>query len=112
MENDFLHKINIDSLSRETNLSVEEIANLAGISDAKNIGKWAQGKPNGSRPNYNAFVRLFQNGATVETLFGVEYACKKPVEPAPPPHVLNDPEFKESLEDLMVDILKKKGLIK
>lgn len=73
MDNDFLHKINLDALSKETRLSEEEIAKLAGISDPKNLGKWGQGKPNGSRPNYNAFVRLLQNGATVETLFGVEY---------------------------------------
>ena len=73
MDNDYLHKINLESLSRETRLSEEQIAKLAGISDPKNLGKWGQGKPNGSRPNYNAFVRLLEKGASVETLFGVQY---------------------------------------
>lgn len=80
MGNDFLHKINISELSKEMGLTTEEIANLAGISDPKNLGKWGQGKPNGSRPNYNAFVKLLQNGATVETLFGVNYSSMHPNE--------------------------------
>ena len=95
MDNDFLHKINLDALSKETRLSEEEIAKLAGISDPKNLGKWGQGKPNGSRPNYNAFVRLLQNGATVETLFGVA----------------NDPNFQAGMDKAYAD-MKARGLIR
>ena len=35
---------------------------------------------NGNRPKYNAAVRLLRAGATVETLYGVEYK-----RPSPPP---------------------------
>ena len=56
-------------------MSPNEIAELAGISDSKNIGKWMQDKEKGgARPNYNALAKLLGKGATVETLFGVEYA--------------------------------------
>lgn len=106
MDNDFLHKINLDALSKETRLSEEEIAKLAGISDPKNLGKWGQGKPNGSRPNYNAFVRLLQNGATVETLFGVEYRGT-----AIPPEVANDPNFQAGMDKAYAD-MKARGLIR
>ena len=39
MVNDFLHKINLDTLKKETNMSLAEIAELAGIRDPKNLGK-------------------------------------------------------------------------
>ena len=106
MDNDFLHKINLDTLSKETRLSEEEIAKLAGISDPKNLGKWGQGKPNGSRPNYNAFVRLLQKGATVETLFGVEYRGR-----SVPDEVSENPEFLAGVEHALSD-MKARGLIR
>ena len=53
MENDYLHKISVSSIEKETNLTREEIAKIAGIKDPKNLGKWGQSKPDGSRPNYN-----------------------------------------------------------
>lgn len=100
MENDFLHKISIEKLSKDTGLPVEEIAKLAGIAEARNLGKWAQEKPNGSRPNYNAIVRLLQKGATVETLFGVNYAATH--QPAPE-HVsaVPSPEFLKAHPELL-----------
>lgn len=99
MENDFLHKISIEKLSKDTGLPVEEIAKLAGIAEARNLGKWAQEKPNGSRPNYNAIVRLLQKGATVETLFGVDYAATH--QPAVPSEIARDSEFQEGLQAAM-----------
>lgn len=105
MDNDFLHKINLDALAKETRLSEEEIAKLAGISDPKNLGKWAQGKPNGSRPNYNAFVRLLRNGATVETLFGVKYMPE-----SIPAEVANDPNFKAGMDKAYSE-MKARGYI-
>lgn len=70
---DYLHKIDVDKLLQELNVSADELAAIAGIKHSKNLGKWAQSKPDGSRPNYNALVKLLQSGASVETLFGVEY---------------------------------------
>ena len=124
MENDFLHKISIEKLSKELNQSVDDIAVLAGIKQSKNLGKWAQGKPNGSRPNYNAIIKLLRAGATVETLFGVEYKgpVKPPVLGGPlPPEIANDPEHAAGMEWGLKDIeakiearvlarLKEKGL--
>lgn len=78
MIKDYLHKISLDALFRETGLNAKQIAELAGISDPKNLGKWGQSKPDGSRPNYNAFIRLLEKGASVETLFGVEYGRRTP----------------------------------
>ena len=115
MENDYLHKISIKKISEDTGLSAEEVAKLAGIKTAKNLGKWAQSKPDGARPNYNAFVRLFQAGATVETLFGVDYKPKQAAPAVPSPDfIAAHPDLLEGLqEQLMTDImadLKKKGI--
>jgi transcriptional regulator with XRE-family HTH domain len=104
MKNDYLHKISVKELSKDMGLTADEIAKLAGIKTARNLGKWAQSKPDGSRPNYNAFISLLQNGATVETLFGVNYAeihnyvPKLPLEPDDSPMDYNDPKFIDALE--------------
>lgn len=112
MENDFLHKISIEKLSKDTGLPVEEIAKLAGIAEARNLGKWAQEKPNGSRPNYNAIVRLLQKGATVETLFGVDYAAThQPASVLPPEFVKANPEVIEGFREQLMEDLMKKGLV-
>lgn len=106
-------------------MTLSEIADLSGISDPRNLGKWMQEKSKGgSRPNYNAIAKLLQKGSTVETLFGVEYAnrvieaYKKELESK------LDPDFYEGLQksidakvnnamDKRVEyILKEKGLIK
>jgi len=113
-----LHKISIEKLSKDTGLPVEEIAKLAGISEARNLGKWAQEKPNGSRPNYNAIVRLLQKGATVETLFGVDYAATHQPAPEPAenrePIDYQDPKFLAALEKGMalIEERKKQGIVK
>lgn len=95
MDNEFLHKINLDALKKETNLSPDEIASLSGITDPKNLGKWSQDKSRGgSRPNYNAIVRLIGKGDTTRTLFGIEQIQTKAVEI--PPHIeriLKNPQF-------------------
>ena len=121
MENDFLHKISVEKLSKELNLSVDEIAVLAGIKHSKNLGKWAQSKPDGSRPNYNALINLLRAGASTMTLFGVE--SKSFV----PPEFANDPEHaagqNQGLKDIeakiaarvkneVLDDLRSKGIIK
>ena len=77
---DYLHKIDVDKLAQELHVDVNGVALLAGIREARNLGKLAQSKPNGARPSYNALVKLLRAGATVETLFGVEYK-----RPSPPP---------------------------
>ena len=122
-EEELLHNIDLDALKKETNLSLDEIASLSGIKDSKNLGKWAQGKPNGSRPNYNAIIRLFQAGATVETLFGVDYSDRSCASVAVPPEIMNDPAFREGLlesikakvdavvSEQVTAILKDKGLL-
>lgn len=107
-----MHKISIEKLSKDTGLPVEEIAKLAGIAEARNLGKWAQEKPNGSRPNYNAIVRLLQKGATVETLFGVDYAAThQPASVLPPEFVKANPEVIEGIREQLMEDLMKKGLV-
>ena len=98
-----MHKINVDELSKELNLSVEDIAVLAGIKHSKNLGKWAQSKPDGSRPNYNALIKLLRAGATTKTLFGVEYKGGKPALQLPP-EIANNPDFVAGQNQALKDI--------
>ena len=109
MDNDFLHKIDLKALSVETGLSLEEIAKLVGINDPKNLSKWKQGKPDGSRPKYNAIIRLLKNGATVKTLFGVDCSEEKKVYPDIPPEFMESPEFQKGVKLAVEEVLKTKG---
>ena len=114
MDNDFLHKIDLKALSAETGLSLEEIAKIAGINDPKNLSKWKQGKPDGSRPKYNAIVRLLKNGATTKTLFGVDCNNGGPKPPDTPelragqqprkPIDHNDPEWQKLVKNALAEM--------
>lgn len=104
MADKFLHDIDVNSLKNELKMDVSDIAKLAEISE-NGIYKWSWDKfKNGTRPSYNAIVRLLQKGATVETLFGVNYAeihnyvPKLPLEPDDSPMDYNDPKFIDALE--------------
>lgn len=104
MADKFLHDIDVNSLKNELKMDVSDIAKLAEISE-NGVYKWSWDKfKNGTRPSYNAIVRLLQKGATVETLFGVNYAeihnyvPKLPLEPDDSPMDYNDPKFIEALE--------------
>ena len=74
-------------------------------------------RPNGSRPNYNAIVRLLRAGATTRTLFGVDYAAThqpapEPVSSAPSPEFLKaHPELLEGVREQLVEDLMKKDLV-
>lgn len=109
---DYLHKIDLESLKNDTGLSIDELAKVAGIKEARNLGKWAQSKPDGSRPNYNALVRLLMRGATVETLFGVNYKNKfKPNDfSVECDEIFNSPYFNKKLQE-KIEELKRKGIL-
>lgn len=72
MENKYLQKVDLKALQKETGKSLEELAKLAEIGP-KVIYKWKYMHKDSSRPSYNAMVRLLEAGASVETLFGIEY---------------------------------------
>lgn len=79
----FLHSIDIDRLKIETGLSIDEIARISELKNSKGVYAWKrEGEKSGTRPSYNALIRLMCHGASVETLFGVEYSPKSPVKVA------------------------------
>ena len=71
----FLGKVNLNNLKKELGFKkVEDIGSFVKLSNPKNAYNWGKEKDNhGTRPSYNAIVQMLQNGATVESLFGVEY---------------------------------------
>ena len=84
--------------------------------EEQTINRWKKDKAqNGNRPAFNAVVKMLRKGATVETLFGVDYAKahqrdkaasteeRKPID-------LDSPEFQAAVKSAIVD-LKTKGLI-
>ena len=113
MDNEFLHRINIEALKKELNLDVPSIAKLAGISE-NGVYKWAWPKEsNGARPSFNAVIKLLQAGASCETLFGVNYKTQLPEAAiVPSQDFLNNPSVKEGLDNAFEAFLVKKGLIK
>ena len=107
MDNDFLHKIDLETLKKEVGLSIEEIGNLAQLKNPKGVYNWSKDKANnGTRPPYNAVIRLLQKGATVETLFGVEYRGR-----SVPAEVSENPEFLAGVEHALTD-MKARGIIR
>ena len=84
MADEFLHNVDVNALKSELGLDVPDIAELAGISE-NGVYKWSWSKTkNGTRPSFNAIVRMLERGATVETLFGVDYTENhSPVKNAP-----------------------------
>lgn len=79
---------------------------------------WSNGS---NSPPYSAIIKLIDLGITMEELLGREYAdkllqnsvpTKSPLSRVLPlPEVMNNPEFKEGLEEIVEGILKKKGVI-
>ena len=108
-ENKYLQKVNLETLQKETGLDMKGLADLAGIGP-KVVYKWAYLHKDSSRPDYNAIVRLLQKGATVETLFGVDYAAThqpapEPVSAAPSPEFLKaHPELLEGMREQLLDM--------
>ncbi len=108
MDKNFLHKINLEALKKDTNLTLEDIAKLSGIKDPKNLGKRSQDKDKGgARPNYNAICRLIEKGATTKTMFGVS-AQIGDAEFREGMARANDPEFNAKVEKIVLE-MKAKG---
>lgn len=107
MDNDFLHKVDLETLKKEVGLSIEEIGNLAQLKNPKGVYNCSKDKANnGTRPPYNAVIRLLEKGATVETLFGVEYKGR-----SVPAEVAGNPEFLAGVEHALSD-MKARGIIR
>ena len=71
MADEFLHGIDINVLKSELKMDVPEIAKLVGISE-NGVYKWSWTKEKqGTRPSFNALIKLLKKGASVEALFGV-----------------------------------------
>lgn len=102
----FLHDINQDRVLYETGLDMNGLCNLLGI-DSQSVGRWDKKKENsGNRPKYNTLIRLLRAGATVETLFGVDYKGKSKDFSNVPKEFLYDPEFQEGLKLIIKDVMK------
>lgn len=99
VEDDFLHKIDLKALQKELGMSAEGIGRFLQMKNPKGVYNWSKEKSPGTRPSYNAIVRLLQKGATVETLFGVDYAATH--QPAVPSEIARDSEFQEGLQAAM-----------
>ena len=125
MSEDFLHKIDLKVLQKETEIdSAEDIGRFLQMKNPKGVYNWAKNKSvHGTRPSFNDVIRLLKKGATVETLFGVDY--KGPAKPSvngdqiqPETDKIHidyqDPKFQELVEKALIRIeeRKKQGIIK
>jgi hypothetical protein len=106
VENEFLHKVNLDALQKETGLSLQGIADLAEVS-VQMVYRWAWDKAKqGNRPSFNALVKLLEKGASTSALFGVE--CKNRQAPA---EMSANKDFQEGVAKAFEDI-KARGIIR
>lgn len=91
-------------------LKQQEAADLVGVSQAT-ISNWCKGKT----PDMGMIEKLIGFGITAQEIFGDELGDQlfrnSAVGTVPPLGVYSNPQFRESLEELMVDILKKKGVL-
>lgn len=107
-----MHKIDLKALQKELGMSAEGIGRFLQMKNPKGIYNWSKEKSPGTRPSYNAIVRLLQKGATVETLFGVDYAAthQPATEPAEnrEPIDYQDPKFLETVKKALLEIEERK----
>lgn len=104
VENEFLHKVNLDALQKETDLSLQGIADLAEVS-VQTVYRWAWDKAKqGNRPSFNALVKLLEKGASTSTLFGVENRQA-------PAEMSANKDFQEGVAKALADI-KARGIIR
>ncbi|MBO7413996.1 MAG: hypothetical protein J6U20_10120 [Fibrobacter sp.] len=73
----FIARVDLDSLKKELGFSsIEEIGVFVNLSNPKGVYNWSKDQANhGTRPSYNAIVRMMRSGATSKSLFGVESSC-------------------------------------
>jgi hypothetical protein len=101
-------------LKKELGMSVaEDIGVFLNLANPKGVYNWDKDQDNhGTRPSWNAIVRMLQSGATVESLFGVEY--RRPTvetESEMTSDAWKDPKFLEGFTRAY-DEMKSKGFIK
>lgn len=117
-EENFLHAINVDDVLRETGLDIKGLCSLLNVG-SQSISRWSESKEDaGNRPKYNSIIRLLLKGATVKTLFGVDYdalhtqaQANSASEPDNTPIDYSDPKFQEGFDKTLA-VMKARGMIK
>ena len=110
MVDKFLHKIDLDALQKEVGMTIDEIGALIEMKNPKGIYNWAKGQDNhGTRPSYNALIRLLLAGATTMTLFGVDSPVSQIKPQSPPSDFLANQDFQEGVKMIVEETLKSKG---
>lgn len=72
-KNEFIGSVDLDMLKKELAMPLEEIAALSGLKNPKGVYNWNKPKSkNGTRPSYNAIVKMLESGASTNSLFGVK----------------------------------------
>lgn len=106
MADEFLHSIDVNALKSELGVDSAGLANLAGISE-NGIYKWSWPKDKqGTRPTYNAVIKMLQKGASLETLFGVKSKDVKP--PAASDNVITSAELARFFAEVADSLSNKK----
>ena len=112
MVDNFLHKIDLETLKKETGLTVDEIGALIEMKNPKGVYNWSKDQNNhGTRPSFNAIIKLLQAGASTETLFGVSSKPQQPASVLPPEFVKANPEVIEGFREQLMEDFMKKGLV-
>jgi len=112
MVDKFLHKIDLDALQKEVGMTIDEIGALIEMKNPKGIYNWAKGQDNhGTRPSYNALIRLLLAGATTMTLFGVDSPVSQIKPQSPPSDFLANQDFQEGVKMIVEETLKSKGYV-
>ena len=119
VDDTFSHKIDLKVLQKELGMSAEEIGRFLQMKNPKGVYNWSKDKATdgyGSRPSYYDSALLLQKGATVKTLFGVDYDAihnlvpasqpePEPVLAAPTPEFLKArPELLEGMREQLLEM--------
>ena len=105
----FSHKINVDKILEETGFDIKTLCARLGIT-RRVVNSWSKSKEDGgSRPDFNAVAVLLEAGATVETLYGVEYKKmhREFIVPHSTQDVFSSPEFMTMVNAKIQEIKKK-----
>lgn len=88
-------------------MNISGIGELLQMKNPKGIYNWSKDKADhGTRPSYNAVIRLVEKGATYKTLFGIENEIA--IVPAESNGMFGTEEFKNGVISALAEMIKEK----
>jgi len=97
MDNEFLQSVNLELLQQELGRDIQGVSTLLNVS-AQTIYKWNREKfRGGCRPTYDTIYAMLNNGASLNSLFGIDA-------PQQPQKTINQEDFLAGVREALAQL--------